>query len=95
MSYQPLEADHQIGIVEPTTKFERIGVCLTSTIEKMLTDEPIKLMAINTTEVPIAIERNTQPATFMIITLQQARYLIQLELKLLESNNLSKTTKPY
>ena len=59
MPYQPLEADHQIGIVEPTTKLENIGVCLTSTINKMLKDKPIQLMAINTTEVPITIARHT------------------------------------
>ena len=47
MPCQPLEADHQIGIVEPTTKFENISVCLTSTIDKMLKDKPIQLMAIN------------------------------------------------
>ena len=90
---QPLEADHQIGIVEPTTKLENIGVCLTSTINKMLKDKPIHLMAINTTEVPITIERNTLPATFTIITPEQARYLIPLEPKLLETDNFSKTTK--
>ena len=50
MPYQPLEVDHQIGIVEPTTKLENIGVCLTRTINKMLKDKPIQLMAINTTE---------------------------------------------
>ena len=93
MPYQPLEAANQIGIVEPTTKLENIGVCLTSTIDKMLNDKPIQLFAINTTEIPITIERNTLPATFTIITPEQARYLIPLEPKLLENNNLSKTRK--
>ena len=85
MPYQPLEADLQIGILEPTTKLGNIGVCLTSTIDKMLKDKAIQLMAINTTDVPITIERNTLPATFTIITPEQARYRIPLEPKLLET----------
>ena len=93
MPYQPLEADHQIGIVEPTTKLENIGVSLTSTIDKMLKNKPIQLMAINTTEVPITIERNKLHATFTITTPEQDRYLIPLEPKLQETDNLSKITK--
>ena len=50
-------------------------------------------MAFNTTEVPITIERNSLPATFTIVTPNQAHYLIPKEPKLLETDNLSKTTK--
>ena len=95
MPYQPLKADHQIGVVEPTTKLENIVVCPASTIDKMLKYKPIQLMAINTMEVPITIEKNTLPATFTIISPEQARYLIPLEPKLLETNNLPKTKKQY
>ena len=93
MPYQPLEADHQIGIEEPTTKLENKGVCLTKTIDEMLQDKPIQLKAFKTTQVPITIKRNTLPATFTKITPEQARYLIPLEPKLLETNNLRNTTK--
>ena len=95
MHYQPLDADHQIGIVEPTTKFKNIGVCRTSTIDKILKDKPIQLMAINTTEVPITVERNALPATFTIITPEKAHNLIPLEPKLLKTINLPKTTKKH
>ena len=59
----------------------------------MLNDKPIQLMAIKTTEVPITKERKTLPATFTIITPEQARYLIAIEPKFLETDNFSKTTK--
>ena len=59
----------------------------------MLKGKQIQLMAINTTEVSIIIESNTLPATFTIITPEQARYLIPLEPMLLDTDNLSKTTK--
>ena len=76
------DAQEQIGLVEPTVKFEKMGLGLTSTLDKLTKNKTTTLLAINTTEVPLHIRQDSPVATFEIITPEQARYLIPLEPKL-------------
>ena len=85
MPSQSLDVDLQIGIVESKNQI-KIGACFTKTIDKILIDKSIQLLAINTTEVPITIEQNTLTATFTKFTTEQARSLIPLEPKLQETD---------
>ena len=87
------DAQEQIGLVEPTVKFEKLGLGLTSTLDKLTKNKTTTLLAINTTEVPLHIRQDSPVATFEIITPEQARYLIPLEPKLLPSSNSKKTIK--
>ena len=61
------DAQEQIGLVEPTGKFEKLGLGLTSTLDK-LKNKTTTLLAINTTEVPLHIRQDSPVATFEIIT---------------------------
>ena len=87
------DAQEQIGLVEPTVKFEKLGLGLTSTLDKLTKNKTTTLLAINTTEVPLYIRQDSPVATFEIITPEQARYLIPLEPKLLPSSDSKKTKK--
>ena len=87
------DAQEQIGLVEPTVKFEKLGLGLTSTLDKLTKNKTTTLLAINTTEVPLHIRQDSPVATFEIITPEQARYLIPLEPKLLPSSDSKKTIK--
>ena len=51
------------------------------------------MIAINSTEVPIHIRKNSSVATFSVLTPEQARYLIPLEPKLIQSENEKRNTK--
>ena len=86
------DAQEQIGLVEPTAKFEKLVLGLTSTLEK-LKNRTTTLLAINTTENPLHIRQNSPVITFEIITPEQARYLIPLEPKLFQSSDSKKTIK--
>ena len=88
-----ITVESQIGIVEPTIKFEKLGLCLTSSIDKLQKNEPLFMIAINSTEVPIHIRKNSSVATFSVLTPEQARYLIPLEPKLIQSENEKRNTK--
>ena len=87
------DAQEQIGLVEPTVKFEKLGLGLTSKLDKLTKNKTTTLLAISTTEVPLHIRQDSPVATFEIITPEQARYLIPLEPKLFPSSDSKKTIK--
>ena len=90
-----ITVESQIGIVEPTIKFEKLGLCLTSSIDKLQKNEPLFMIAINSTEVPIHIGKNSAVATFSVLTPEHERYLIPLEPKLIQSENERETPNRY
>ena len=72
---------------------KKLGLGLTSTIDKLTKNQTTTLLAINTTEVPLHIRQDSPVATFEIIAPEQARYLIPLEPKLSQSSDSKKTIK--
>ena len=58
------DAQEQTGLVEPTVKFEKLGLGLTSTLDKLTKNKTTTLLAINTTEIPLHIRLDSPVATF-------------------------------
>ena len=67
-----------------------MGLCLTSTLDKLTKSQTTTLLAINTTEVPLQIRQDSPVA---IISPEKARYLIPLEPKLFQSSDSKRIIK--
>ena len=74
-------------------KFVKLGLGLTSALDKLTKNQTTTLFAIITTEVPLHNRQDFSAATTEIVTPEQARCLIPLEPKLNFSNDSKKTIK--